>query len=663
MADGTTLDKINIEIEANADNASAGIEKLAEALKKLQSATTGSFDGLDRVAKKISHLSYMVNSVDIAKLRELTKLMGKLSSLNVKVTAPEIPPATQAPLPQILGSDGNPLPQLKEQDDGLTDLERDTDAYLERQRQLREESDRLADSMTELQTKQENLDGVTKQTGKGMQMLKNAIFGASDAANSSRSKFDKFFKSLKRIATYRMIRWALKQITEALEEGIKNYAMYSDEFNDTMSELTSGLSTLKNSLGSAIAPLIESLAPVLNAIIDALIYAINGLTYFFALMSGSDSVTIATRQQEDYRDSIEETKKSLMGFDEINALSDNDTDYSSMYETISMTDVALGDMLGGMAAFVAEATALVSLFTGSELLTALEDVCGVLMVIQGVMDLMNIDWTNEDWYNTMEEALEGVGLVLAGIGFLFDSLASTVLGLVGSVSLLGSGIMDMCKNGLSIENVTTVVTGLGTALIYVYKIMKKGNDFSISSFGGVASAITGIVTAIMAIINAFKNLRNEAGDIMWGKLTTAIAAGVFAIAAGIYAILSAMGKVSAWGRAGICGGIATALAIGSICITGFANGGFPDEGQLFIANEAGPELVGTMGGHTAVANNDQIVEGIKQGVREALEESNVGGGDITVQFVQDGQIKASKIISAAERANQRAGKVVMEVNA
>lgn len=51
--------------------------------------------------------------------------------------------------------------------------------------------------------------------------------------------------------------------------------------------------------------------------------------------------------------------------------------------------------------------------------------------------------------------------------------------------------------------------------------------------------------------------------------------------------------------------------------THFASGGFPPEGQLFIAREAGPEMVGTMGGHTAVANNDQIVEGIAAGVKSA----------------------------------------------
>ena len=51
-----------------------------------------------------------------------------------------------------------------------------------------------------------------------------------------------------------------------------------------------------------------------------------------------------------------------------------------------------------------------------------------------------------------------------------------------------------------------------------------------------------------------------------------------------------------------------------------ANGGFVDNGQMFIARESGPELVGTMGNRNAVANNAQIVAGIAAGVSEANED-------------------------------------------
>ena len=86
-------------------------------------------------------------------------------------------------------------------------------------------------------------------------------------------------------------------------------------------------------------------------------------------------------------------------------------------------------------------------------------------------------------------------------------------------------------------------------------------------------------------------------------------------------------------------------ADGSIYLQGFASGGFPTEGQLFLANEgSAPEMVGTMGGRTAVATNGDIVEGIRQGVYEAVVAgNNNGGGDVQVRVYLDSrEIKAGQ---------------------
>ncbi len=55
-----------------------------------------------------------------------------------------------------------------------------------------------------------------------------------------------------------------------------------------------------------------------------------------------------------------------------------------------------------------------------------------------------------------------------------------------------------------------------------------------------------------------------------------------------------------------------------IQIKQFAAGGFPEKGSLFIAGEAGAEMVGNIGGRTAVANNDQITQGIYEAVLTAM---------------------------------------------
>lgn len=66
--------------------------------------------------------------------------------------------------------------------------------------------------------------------------------------------------------------------------------------------------------------------------------------------------------------------------------------------------------------------------------------------------------------------------------------------------------------------------------------------------------------------------------------------------------------------------------IKEVNLTKYATGGFPDEGELFIAREAGAEMVGSIGRRAAVANNDQIVEAISAGVYQAVRNANGGNG-------------------------------------
>lgn len=54
-------------------------------------------------------------------------------------------------------------------------------------------------------------------------------------------------------------------------------------------------------------------------------------------------------------------------------------------------------------------------------------------------------------------------------------------------------------------------------------------------------------------------------------------------------------------------------------VSGHASGGFPRSGQMFVARENGiPEMVGSWGGRAAVANNQQITEGIARAVQGGM---------------------------------------------
>ena len=89
----------------------------------------------------------------------------------------------------------------------------------------------------------------------------------------------------------------------------------------------------------------------------------------------------------------------------------------------------------------------------------------------------------------------------------------------------------------------------------------------------------------------------------------------------------------------------------------YASGGYPSAGQLFIANEAGPELVGTVNGRTAVAPNAEIT-GIANAVyatgeREVAAINNLiralNAKDMTAV------VTADSIVAGLARKNRRDG--------
>ena len=91
-------------------------------------------------------------------------------------------------------------------------------------------------------------------------------------------------------------------------------------------------------------------------------------------------------------------------------------------------------------------------------------------------------------------------------------------------------------------------------------------------------------------------------------------------------------------------------------VTAYANGGLPNTGQLFVAREAGPELVGTIGGNTAVMNNKQIVSSVAAGVSGAVYSAVLaamaksGGGSPSFNIYVGGKRITDVVI---EEVNQR----------
>ena len=117
-----------------------------------------------------------------------------------------------------------------------------------------------------------------------------------------------------------------------------------------------------------------------------------------------------------------------------------------------------------------------------------------------------------------------------------------------------------------------------------------------------------------------------------------------------------MGKV--WGEGGN-------FALPGMNVPAYANGGFVPRGDLFLANESSPEFVGSIGNRTAVANNNQIVQGIASGVQHANAEQNMllrevrdylrallnAQGDNTVVFAPS--VEAGRVVARSLKMYER----------
>lgn len=147
------------------------------------------------------------------------------------------------------------------------------------------------------------------------------------------------------------------------------------------------------------------------------------------------------------------------------------------------------------------------------------------------------------------------------------------------------------------------------------------------------------------IYEGFKGLANKVVDVLNGVISS-LEGMINSAIKGVNDFLAKVNQTSLGEKLGLD------FQLGNISfgrIPQFAAGGYPDIGSLFIANEAGPELVGTIGGRTAVAPEHSITEGIEeaayQGMRRALSEESISG--MLAQLIE--AVKEGKIIEADGR--------------
>jgi phage-related protein len=611
---------------------------------------------------------------------------------------------------------------------------------------------------------------VLKSLGK---IGKGAINGLAQSAKRAVQPISKLLSSVGRIAFYRLIRSAIKAVTQAFQDGLEYAYKFSNgisgeshRFAEAMDSMYSAGLTMKAQLGSAFISLLAIIAPIVNAIIALVTRLANAIAQLFAAFTGGRYLKAKT-MAESFADtmgkgagSAKEWKNQLLGFDEINRLEEpsgggggggaldpmsmfEDSEiapgikafveklkaairagdwkgagtllgekimelfpsaerwkewgdklgsglngvFQTLYYTLDAIDFSdLGSRLAGFfnglferidfsylgALLVKKFTIALDFFSGflatldwASLGKAIGD------FLRGALDEASAWLERHDWeqigrnmFNKFSDLIRGINYkelarsffrafvnALVALTDLLDGFFSPVIEALDKYFYdkfgeIGSQCWEGFKEGLSwgvfggAKIVEWMTNDFADPVIYGAKVGL-----------GIHSPSTEFEEIGRYVVEGFRNGMSSAWSTVTGFFESAFG-GLFAWCSSahdwIQNILTGVGLInnsrpgSTWGGGGGFSGRGGK----------FASGGFPTDGQLFIAREAGPEMVGTIGGRTAVANNDDIVESIRQGVFDAVTAGMSGSSGETVVKVY---LDSREIRAGQQRLNRAMG--------
>lgn len=497
----------------------------------------------------------------------------------------------------------------------------------------------------------------------------NAFKQLSTRLTDVTKRFNGFFSAIKRIAVYRAIRWALKEIIQAFQEGIQNAYQWSvvtgNRFAKSMDTMSTAALYLKNSLGAMTMPLVNMLAPIIDRITDRFVNLINVINRFVATLSGATSWTKALKYPAKYLEqaagAAKELKNQLLGFDELNVLNapsggggGASQDYSSMFENVDLKKFsALGKLLVG-AGLVQAGVGAVLLFTGHPWLGVALLASGLNTIVKGVTN----EITDGGLSNEIKRRFEIITGIVGGASLALGAIllaapatlplgialmAAGAAGVVSAVAMNWNGIVNFLKDGWQqiksvcktslqgtqnaiFEGLSNIKSKISTFIEAIKTTVKSLFDWGVS---GLSSFISNFSNAVL---NAIQKVKNWLNDVFGRSYSLQVSTYVGE-------------HTSAGGNTHSGGGGRT-----------FAQGGYPSAGTMFIAGEAGPEFVGNIGGRTGVMNTDQMAQALASanaGVVEAV----TAMANAVVQAInrKDTSINVNDVRIALKNSNLRYG--------
>ena len=202
------------------------------------------------------------------------------------------------------------------------------------------------------------ISSVSRTIGKiGIAFTKIGFFnpfkGVANTISSVIKRVKTLYSSLMRIAMYRALRTAIKEISKAIREGLTNLynwsKMVGGDFAPAVDKIATAMLYLKNSFGAAASPLITYFAPAIDMATDALVGLLNVINQIFARLTGRATWTRALKYPTEFAQSAagatKKVKDNIQDFDELHILRTTNggggasaEDYSKMFEETEFSE-------------------------------------------------------------------------------------------------------------------------------------------------------------------------------------------------------------------------------------------------------------------------------------------------------------------------------------
>lgn len=347
-------------------------------------------------------------------------------------------------------------------------------------------------------TKQLDKLGASLSRVRGVKDLSKSMRGIGGSAKAAAKRSNEFLGSIMRIAKYRLIRSALKAVTQAFTEGLKNAYQFS-KINDgalakSLDTIATKGMTMKNQLGAAFGGLITAIAPIVYELITLITRLATALSMLFAAFGGSTQFKAAKDAWTDWGEAAggaggaaKEALKYLAPFDELNVLPEDKgggggggsmPDIEDMFEYQD-----LPEWLQNFAERLGELTASLKI--------TFKDVF--------------FDWSDLTGEQIAEKAIAGIGGLLgAAVGFMLGGVPGAVTGTLVGVSisvLLSSLIFDHDGVISAAETASMLKTALNGLVGGVIGFV----------LGGPGGALLGVSIAlgVTTLVKALKALSGE----------------------------------------------------------------------------------------------------------------------------------------------------------